>query len=171
MNKQTDLSHEEELTKIAKAYSSTPWWYDLRGFFILTLCYRSTLWSQVGFFSKNMGLQHLDVAVGTGTLLDIILKWRKLTGAPRSFITAFDYAPRMLQGAMRRFRKTKDIHLEQADVTKLLYASDSYDTANIANAAHCFPDLEQGLREVKRVLRPGEHWRAMFFFTQRVMDC
>ncbi|MGN2393366.1 class I SAM-dependent methyltransferase, partial [Pelomicrobium sp. G1] len=34
--------HEKTLEKIAQAYSSPPWWYDVRGFFILTFAYRST---------------------------------------------------------------------------------------------------------------------------------
>ena len=29
--------------EIAEAYSSEPWWYDIRGFFILTFAYNSTI--------------------------------------------------------------------------------------------------------------------------------
>ena len=86
----TTLTHTEKLDKIEAAYSSEPWWYDIRGFFILTFSYRSTLWNQIALFSKNIGENHLEVAIGSGTLFDIILKWRKLLAKPKSQITAVD---------------------------------------------------------------------------------
>ena len=63
--------------EIAEAYKSEPWWYDLRGFFILTFAYNSTLGAQLRFFGPNYGAEHLEVACGTGTLLELILRWRK----------------------------------------------------------------------------------------------
>ncbi len=80
----------ESLEKIAKAYSSTAWWYDLRGFLILSLAYRSTLPAQVRFFSQNFGTKHLEAAIGTGTLFEYVLKWRKFKKAAPSDVTGFD---------------------------------------------------------------------------------
>src|SRR5687768_18081915 len=37
---------------------------------ILNLSYRSTLGAQIRFFSANLKRRHLEVAIGTGTLLD-----------------------------------------------------------------------------------------------------
>ena len=62
--------------EIAEAYSSEPWWYDLRGFFILTFAYNSTINTQLRFFGPHFGPNHLEVACGTGTLLELILRWR-----------------------------------------------------------------------------------------------
>lgn len=154
-SQQVEASHQQKLDKIEKAYSSEPWWYDVRGFFILTFAYRSTIQKQIQLFSNNMKAKHLEVAVGTGTLLSLILKWRSLIRAPKVEITAFDYAPRMLAGAIRRFRGNKQMHLELGDVTKLHYSNHSFDSANIANAIHCFPDVKEGLAEVHRVLKTG----------------
>lgn len=141
--------------EIAAAYSSAPWWYDVRGFFILTFAYNSTLTRQLRFFGNHMGQRHLEVACGTGTLLDLVLRYRRWTGRPDALISAIDYAEPMLAGARRRFAKYPNIEIRHADVAALPYSDDVFDTVNIANAVHCFPDVNGGLRDVFRVLKPG----------------
>lgn len=141
--------------EIAAAYDSPPWWYDVRGFFILTFAYNSTLTRQLRFFSANIGKQHLEVACGTGTLLDLVLKYRRLKRLPAAQIAGVDYAEPMLAGAIRRFRGMPNITLRHADATQLPFANDSFDTVNIANSLHCFPDPDAVLRDVARVLKPG----------------
>ena len=145
----------EQKISIDDAYSSEPWWYDIRGFLILTFAYQSTLPAQIRLFSRNMGPHHLEVAVGSGTLLKIILDWRKLTGAAEVQITAFDYAQKMLLGARKRFAKTKNIELLRADAARLHFADNTFDTANIANAIHSFPEVLLSLKEIFRVLKRG----------------
>lgn len=146
--------------EIAQAYSSEPWWYDVRGFLILTFAYRSTLWAQVRLFGHNIGPHHLEVAIGTGTLFDIILKWRQWKRLPAAHIVGIDYAEPMLAGAMHRFVGHPDIELQHADVAALPYPDNAFDSANIANAVHCFPDVDAGFREVFRVLKPGAQLAA-----------
>ncbi|MFT3847180.1 MAG: methyltransferase domain-containing protein [Propionivibrio sp.] len=141
--------------EIAQAYVSEPWWYDLRGFFILTFAYNSTLPAQLRFFSGNFGENHLEAACGTGTLLELVLRWRKWKGMPPVRITGFDYAEPMLAGAMRRFADNPLISLEHADAADLGFDSNVFDTANIANSVHCFPDVNGSLKEIYRVLKPG----------------
>jgi ubiquinone/menaquinone biosynthesis C-methylase UbiE len=144
-----------DLAKIERAYRSPPWWYDLRGFLILTFAYRSTLGAQLRFFGGNLGAEHLEAAVGTGTLFAMVLRWRARRALPPSAITAFDYAPTMLDGARARFADRPEVRLELADVTRLPYADASFDTANVANSIHCFPDPRAGLAELARVVKPG----------------
>jgi ubiquinone/menaquinone biosynthesis C-methylase UbiE len=141
--------------EIAKAYESEPWWYDLRGFGILTFAYRSTLWAQVRFFGENIRRHHLEVAIGTGTLFDLVLRWRRWKKMPGAHIVGIDYAEPMLAGAMRRFVDNPDIELAHADVGALPYPDATFDSANIANAVHCFPDVDAAFRETRRVLKPG----------------
>lgn len=143
------------LEEIAVAYDSPPMWYDIRGFFILTFAYRSSLGFQVRFFGNNMGPRHLEVAIGSGSLADIILRWRSWKGLPVSRIAGIDYALPMLAGAFRRFRTRPAVELEYADAAALPYPAGEFDTANIANAVHCFPDVDGALRDVCRVLKPG----------------
>jgi ubiquinone/menaquinone biosynthesis C-methylase UbiE len=141
--------------EIAEAYSSPPWWYDIRGFFILTFAYNSTLWNQLGFFAPNFGPKHLEVACGTGTLLELVLRWRRFKRLPPTAVTGIDYAESMLAGARRRFARDAGVEIRHADATQLPFADASFDTANIANAVHCLPDVDAALRDVFRVLRPG----------------
>jgi len=141
--------------EIAAAYDSPPWWYDIRGFFILTFAYNSTLTHQLRFFAPHFGPRHLEVACGTGTLLSILLRWRALTGRPRVQIAGVDYADSMLAGARRRFARRDDIELRHADVAALPYPEALFDTINVANAIHCFPDVDGGLKDMLRVLKPG----------------
>lgn len=146
--------NEEALAKIEKAYDSSPWYYDVRGFLILTFAYRSSLWTQLRLFGDNMADPHLEVAIGSGTLLEIVLRWRRWKGRPAVAISGFDYAEPMLAGARQRFRG-QPIQLFRADVTALEMPDNSFRSANVANALHCFPDVDAALREIHRVLMPG----------------
>lgn len=150
MNNKSKKSKEE----IAQAYSSEPWWYDIRGFFILTFSYRSTIWEQVDFFGNNMRSPHMEIAIGTGTLFDIILKWRKWKKREEPQMVGVDYAESMLKGAEKRFGSNSNIELKHADVAELPYPDDYFQTINIANAIHCFPDVDKSIAEVLRVLQP-----------------
>ena len=141
--------------EIAVAYASTPWWYDLRGFFILTFAYNSPLIRQLRFFAPNFGARHLEVACGTGTLLDLVIRWRRFRRLPQVQIVGVDYAESMLAGAKRRFARQSNIELRHADVATLPFPEASFDTANIANSVHCFPDVDGALRDIFRVLKPG----------------
>ncbi len=153
----TQPPNDEDLSlaKIERAYDSPPWWYDVRGFFILTFAYRSTLWEQVSLFGNNIGPVHLEGAIGSGTLFGIILWWKRFTRKPVGSVVGFDYAEAMLAGAIRRFRGDTRIRLLKADVGSLDLPPSTFDTANVANAVHCFPDVDAGFRELHRVLKPG----------------
>ena len=151
MSIESSKSKEE----IAEAYDSPPWWYDVRGFFILTFAYRSTLWAQVAFFGGNIGPRHLEVAIGSGTLYGIIDWWRRWKKAPPAQVTGIDYAEPMLAGAIHRFRDDPNVELRHADVAALPFEPATFDTVNIANAVHCFPDVDGGFRDVFRVMKPG----------------
>lgn len=146
---------QEQLEKIDTAYSSDPWWYDVRGFLILTFAYRTTLPSQIRLFANNMGEKHLEAAIGTGTLFEMILKWRKLKRQPKIQVVGFDYAERMLAGAQRRFKKETQLKLLRADAAALPLPHDYFDTASIANAIHCLPDVQGSFQEMHRVLKPN----------------
>ena len=140
--------------EIAQAYRSEPWWYDVRGFFILTFAYNSTLFEQLRFFGPNFGARHLEVACGTGTLLELILRWRRWKRLPEVQITGVDYAESMLAGARHRFRGQASMQFMHADAAAMPFATGSFDTVNVANAVHCFPDVRGALKDIHRVLAP-----------------
>lgn len=145
----------DQLSRIALAYDSPPWWYDVRGFFILTFAYRGTLWEQLRLFAGNLGREHLEVAIGSGTLFAMVLKRAGRQQRRPERIVGFDYAEAMLAGAVHRFAPERGIELGLADVGAMPYSAASFDSVNVANAMHCFPDVALALREIHRVLRPG----------------
>jgi len=141
--------------EIALAYKSEPWWYDVRGFFILTFAYNSTLPGQMRVFGPNFGPRHLELACGTGTLLELLLRWRRWKKLPAVQVVGVDYAEPMLAGARHRFRGQPGFEFLHADAADMPFEAASFDTINIANAIHCLPDVDGGLREAFRVLKPG----------------
>lgn len=155
MNERTSAGSGKSQDEIAQAYKSEPWWYDVRGFFILTFAYNSTLGQQLRFFGRNFGSNHLEVACGTGTLLELVLRWRRWHKLPPVEITGVDYAQSMLAGAVHRFRGQPGFTFKHADAAALPFQAASFDSANIANAVHCFPDVDGALADVLRVLKPG----------------
>lgn len=140
--------------KINGAYDSPYWWYDIRGYFILRLAYQVRLFSLVKFFTKNFGENHLEVAIGSGTFLNICLKYAKLKKKelPKT-VYGFDYADAMLAGARKTFKSHENIILIKSDVLSLPYEDKSFDTINIANSIHCFSDIHASLIELRRVLK------------------
>lgn len=141
--------------EIAAAYDSPPWWYDVRGFFILSFAYNSTLGQQMRFFGPNFGPQHIEVACGSGTLLEMLLNWRRRQNLPDSHVVAIDYAEAMLAGAIHRFRGNPQVEPRHADAAALPYPDATFYTANIANSVHCFPAVDAALKDICRVLKPG----------------
>jgi ubiquinone/menaquinone biosynthesis C-methylase UbiE len=141
--------------EIAEAYDSPPWWYDVRGFFILTFAYNSTIGTQLRFFGPNFGPDHIEIACGTGTLLEMIMKWRQRQKLPKVKVIGIDYAPSMLAGARKRFANDAQVTVQHADAAQLPFADNTFDTANIANSIHCFPTIDGALTDILRVLKPG----------------
>lgn len=140
---------------VARAYQSEPWWYDLRGLFILTFAYNSGVLSQLRFFGRNMAADHLELGCGTGTLLALALRWRRFKRLPEVRIVGVDYAESMLAGAVKRFRGRPGVKFRHGDAAALPLRGDSFDSVNIANALHCFPEVDAALRSAFRVLKPG----------------
>ncbi len=141
--------------KVARAYSSPNWWYDLRGFLILHFSYRDGLIPLLNFFSRNGSARHLEIAVGSGSFLELVLAMRKLKRLPAMKGTAIDYAPTMLSGALRRLTPERGWKVERADAANLPYANNSFETVNCANSLHSIPEDRGAVAEAFRVLCPG----------------
>jgi ubiquinone/menaquinone biosynthesis C-methylase UbiE len=90
----------------------------------------------------------LDIACGTGEL-----ERRLLPHWPNLHIVGLDVSQGMLHQAIAKDRVRK-VAWVQADVTRLPFLDQSFDTALCANSFHYFPSPEQALQEIRRVLRP-----------------
>lgn len=91
------------------------------------------------------GSRALDVATGTGDLA-IALRER---GADA---VGVDFAENMLEIARR---KAPAIEFRTGDALALDFPDDSFDAATVGFGARNFSDLDQGLREMARVVKPG----------------
>jgi demethylmenaquinone methyltransferase/2-methoxy-6-polyprenyl-1,4-benzoquinol methylase len=91
------------------------------------------------------GSRVLDVATGTG---DLAIEAQS-RGA---VVVGSDFSEGML--ALAR-KKAPSITFEQADALALPYEDDSFDAATVGFGARNFADLQQGLSEMARVVRPG----------------
>jgi len=127
--------------------------------------WRTKLWSQVP------GLHVLEVGVGTGKNIPFYPTGISIAG--------IDLTPGMLQRAQKRasdLRLIPRIGLQLGDVQQLDFSDGTFDSA-VATFVFCsVPDPVLGLRELKRVVKPGgrvlllEHMRSPNPFLGAVMD-
>jgi demethylmenaquinone methyltransferase/2-methoxy-6-polyprenyl-1,4-benzoquinol methylase len=87
----------------------------------------------------------LDAACGTG---DLALADRKAGGE----VTGLDFSERMLERARQ---KSDQVQWVQGDVLALPFGDASFDAATIGFGIRNVDDLDAGLRELARVVRPG----------------
>jgi demethylmenaquinone methyltransferase/2-methoxy-6-polyprenyl-1,4-benzoquinol methylase len=96
----------------------------------------------------------LDVATGTGDLAF------ELAGrvAPGGEVVGSDFSERMLELARTKAATARPgaaVRFEPGNALALPYAADSFDACTVGFGARNFSDLEQGLSEMARVVRPG----------------
>lgn len=72
-----------------------------------------------------------------------------------SHICAIDYTPRMLDGAVNRFKEYRNVKLTVEDASALSFQDNTFDTVNIANSLHCFSEIDKAISEAFRVTKPG----------------
>jgi demethylmenaquinone methyltransferase/2-methoxy-6-polyprenyl-1,4-benzoquinol methylase len=94
------------------------------------------------------GDRALDVAAGTG---DLALELKRRVG-PTGDVVGSDFSEGMLHIARE---KSADVRWEWADAQALPYADDEFAAATVGFGARNFADLDRGLAEMTRVVRPG----------------
>jgi len=87
----------------------------------------------------------LDACCGTG---DLALADARAGGR----VTGVDFSQRMLERARR---KSSGIDWVEGDALALPFAEGDFDAATVGFGIRNLPDLEAGLAELRRVLRPG----------------
>lgn len=94
----------------------------------------------------------LDVATGTG---DFAVEAAKI--GP-SEIIGFDLSEQMIRVGAEKVKRLKLdylIHFEKGDSEQMPFASESFDAITVAFGVRNFENLEKGLQEFQRVLKPG----------------
>lgn len=124
--------------RVAPVYDALEWVAEKLSF----STWRNDQWERVE------GDEILELGVGTG---------KNLPYYPSDAeVTAIDIAPKMLERARRRAeRRDADVELMEADAQDLPFTDDTFDSV-VSTFVFCsVPDPVQGLREARRVVRPG----------------
>ena len=95
----------------------------------------------------------LDLCCGTG---DLALELRERVG-PSGRVVGADFSERMLELANEKAldRGVPDVTFEWADALELPYSDASFDAVTVGFGVRNLADLDAGVREMARVLRPG----------------
>ena len=113
--------------------------------------------------------QHiLDVATGTGDMVfmaDYLLRPKAITG--------IDLSSGMLEIARKRLKANdKNLHSSiefiKGDAEQLHYEANTFDAATVAFGVRNFADLQAGLKEMNRVLKPGAPILVLEFTKPRI---
>jgi demethylmenaquinone methyltransferase/2-methoxy-6-polyprenyl-1,4-benzoquinol methylase len=110
---------------------------------------------ELGLGTGNTGnrKQILDLCCGTG---DIALAFAR-AGAD---VTGADFTDEMLRVAEAR---TPAVRWVRADALELPFPDDSFDVVSVGYGLRNLADIERGLREILRVLKPGGRFLSLDF--------
>lgn len=107
----------------------------------------------VKILKKSKPNQVLDVATGTGDLAITMAKQ-----IPDTQITGFDLSAGMLSHGEVKVKKANlsdRVKMIQGDAENMPFEDNSFDAVTVAFGVRNFENLEKGLKEICRVLKPG----------------
>ncbi len=100
----------------------------------------------------NPGDHALDVATGTG---DLAFELARRVG-PEGEVIGSDFSEEMLERARAKAKPADAaVRFESGNALELPYPDDSFAAATVGFGARNFSDLDRGLAEMARVVRPG----------------
>jgi demethylmenaquinone methyltransferase/2-methoxy-6-polyprenyl-1,4-benzoquinol methylase len=100
----------------------------------------------------SLGSRALDVCTGTG---DLAFELARRVGAAGA-VTGVDFSEQMLERAREKnVARGSSVDFQQADALELPFPDDAFDAATVAFGARNLADLDRGLAEMARVVRPG----------------
>src|SRR5262249_43383560 len=100
------------------------------------------------------GQRALDIGTGTGDLAIAVAQ----EGAADAQVVGIDFTPEMLDLARHKVARLgleERVTFQQGDAEHLAFADNSFDACCSAFVVRNLADLERGLREMLRVVRPG----------------
>lgn len=103
----------------------------------------------------------LDVSCASGLMARRLARSRKFKR-----VVASDYSESMMEETVKLARKdltVPEFDAVRADVSALPFADNSIDAVHCGAALHCWPNVQDGLLEVFRVLKPGGKFYATTF--------
>jgi demethylmenaquinone methyltransferase/2-methoxy-6-polyprenyl-1,4-benzoquinol methylase len=138
--------------QIAKMFNNISYRYDFLNHFLSLGIDRLWRKTAIRILRPSKPLYILDVATGTGdfAIQALVLDPVKITG--------IDISEGMLAVGRKKLKKLQEngkIELLAGDSENLQFADNTFDAVTVGFGVRNFENLEQGLSEVRRVLRPG----------------
>lgn len=122
----------------------------LGGIILARANYRTAIWT-IGLLDIQSEDEVLEIGFGPGVAI-------RLLAASARHVASADPSPEMMrQAAWRNAAAISAGHVElhQASAELMPFADQTFDKALAINSPQLWPDAAAGLREVRRVLRPG----------------
>lgn len=107
----------------------------------------------VDFIKETKPNNILDIATGTGDLAIMLSK-----NIPQAKITGLDISAGMLEVGKEKIKNlslTDKIEMVLGDSEKIPYPDNFFDAITVSYGVRNFENLDQGLQEINRVLKPG----------------
>lgn len=147
--KESELSKKEQ---VAQMFDNISHRYDFLNHLLSMRIDKSWRKKVVSFIGKKNPKSILDIATGTGDLAIALTK----TGATQ--ITGLDISAGMLEKGKQKIAERKldnTISMTLGDSENLPFDDATFDAITVAFGVRNFENLEKGLSEIYRVLKPG----------------
>ena len=147
--KESDLSKKEQLTQMFDNVSSNYDFLNRLLTFGIDISWRKKV---VGLVEKQGAKKILDIATGTGDLAIMLTKIKA------DKIIGLDISPGMLEMGKKKVKERNlddKIEMVLGDSEKLTFDNDFFDAITVGFGVRNFENLEKGLGEIYRVLKPG----------------
>lgn len=149
-----DFSGKDKSTYVQETFNSIAKRYDLMNTLMSFGLDKGWRRKAVRTVEAKPGMNLVDVCCGTGQLsLELAM-----TVGPTGHITGLDFSKNMLAQAREHVSVSpyqSIIELIQGDAMNLPFEDNSFDGATVGWGLRNLPNLEKGIREMIRVIKPG----------------
>lgn len=149
-----DFSGKDKATYVQDTFNSIAKRYDLMNTLMSFGLDKGWRRRAVITVEAKPGMHILDVCCGTGQLSIELAETMGETGK----VTGLDFSENMLGKArdnLQSFPYQSRIELMQGDAMQLPFADNTFDGATVGWGLRNLPNLEQGVKEMLRVVKPG----------------
>lgn len=149
-----EFSGKDKATYVQETFNSIAKRYDLMNTLMSFGLDKEWRKKAVRTVEANAGMEMVDICCGTAQLsLELAM-----TVGESGHVTGLDFSKNMLEKAKENLSNSpycSIIDLRQGDAMNLPFKDNSFDGATVGWGLRNLPDLEKGIREMIRVVKPG----------------